>query len=98
MTSMTGDWGQPLNMVPLSRWNSLTEPHSWPHLKSKIIDQYADALGDLSAYDVIMGSVSDEDLATHAKSINKLSRRLYKAIVNALVDGTPAYELLQSSK
>ena len=70
MTSMTDERGQPLHMVTLPRWNSLTEPHGWPHLKSKIIDQYVGALDELSAYDVIMGTVSNKDLQTHAKAIN----------------------------
>ena len=85
-------------MVTLPKWNSLTEPHGWPHLKAKIVEQYIDAIDDLSAYDVIMDRVSDEDKATYAKPIARLSRKLYKAIGNALVDGTPAHDLMQSSK
>ena len=86
--------------VTLPTWDSKAEPDGWPALKAKIIDQYIDVIPDchISVYKAMMFTVSDADLRTHAIALRKLGLKVYKAITNCVVDGSPAADLINTSK
>ena len=88
------------NTITLPTWDSRQKPHVWPALKSKVADQYIDVIPDcpVSVYKAMTFAVSDEDKTANAAPLRKLGLKVYKAITNCVVDGSPAAELITNSK
>ena len=78
------------------------KPGGWATLRDKLIVQYIDAIDEASLNDLVNGRIPESEQTTHKKPIlrlsRKLCRKLYKAVANCILPGTPADNLNKNQR